>query len=116
MTTDPLHALITTAATLLLEFGLHFIPWPALLCKRELPRPIAYTIGVVGLNIPLTVYALLAATALPVWLVWANCAAGGLGVIAGYGIDKWLSYRNRAELVDAVEDMRHASYDHRERV
>lgn len=112
---NPLHVAILLIVCFLAQFGSHYLPWAQLFSKRKLPRLVAYAIGVTTLNVTLQVYALLTGQALPMWLIWCNTGAGGLGVGTGYLVDWALSKRNKAEIAEMLEDQRHASYDNPER-
>jgi len=75
----------------LIEAVLHWFPW-RIFVRRDLPRPIAYMAGVLGIEGPLT------------WLLWAwgdlqamaalwiVTGAAGLMVLMAYGLD-WLGVK-----------------------
>jgi hypothetical protein len=73
-----------------IEIALHDFRWREVLLGRELPRPVAYALGVLGMMGPFTAWLLQKGeteTALVLWLVIA--AAGG-SVLVCYAID-WVT-------------------------
>ena len=85
------------------QLAAHYFPWKRLM-HRELPRPLAYIIGVA---IMITPYA--------VWLgmtgAYSNLVgllvvvfSSGLAVLLAYLLDAWLSTRAQAEIEKAEAD------------
>jgi MFS family permease len=104
---------IAACLTMLILLVQHWFPWRKLI-RRELPRLAAYSMGVLGLIIPLTglflfwqylawelsIYwewgmGIMAAIA-----VWAVVLAGGVAVMLAYWIDHSLEQRERAVLAE----------------
>ncbi len=95
----------------LIELMLHWTPW-RLFLQQDLPRPVAYMLGVLGLIGPLT------------WLfrenpqaqqaLWVVTISGGLAVLFGYGVDRLgieLARRKEAEereaaLIEQIKNLR----------
>lgn len=82
----------------LVELVLHWFPW-RLALRRDLSRVAAYVLGVLGLFSPLSILLLLWAygdlncspgEALQRALIalWSSVFAGGLAVLAAYGLDR----------------------------
>jgi len=72
------------------EFGLHYFPWRILLRGRELPRLMAYTLGLLGMMGPLSAW-LWAQDELEVLkTLWAVIVSAGMMVFALYGLDHYL--------------------------
>lgn len=75
---------------MLIEALMHYLPWRQLLKGRDLPRPAAYILGVLGLMVPFTVWLIrndLFGVAISLWRV---IVAGGLVVMALYGLDHYI--------------------------
>lgn len=72
------------------EFGLHYFPWRVLLRGRELPRLVAYTLGLLGMMGPLTVWLFLHSEMEVLLAVWSVIVSAGLTVFALYGLDHYL--------------------------
>jgi len=84
----------------------HYFPW-RLALGRDLPRPGAYVLGVLAMAIPLSGLYVAWGFEPPAWqlahlaALWAVVGAGGLTVLAAYGLD-WTIRRVRlaAELAE----------------
>ena len=76
-------ALVMTA-----ELGLHYFPWRMLLKGRDLPRVAAYVLGVCGLMIPFSAWLWRRGEIGVIQTLWLVIAAGGLTVMALYGLDR----------------------------
>ena len=72
------------------EFGLHYFPWKMLLRGRELPRLMAYTLGLLGMMGPLTAWLWDRGEADVIQALWAVIVSAGLMVFALYGLDHYL--------------------------
>ena len=80
-----------------LEFGLHYFPW-RLLIRRKLPRLAAYTLGLLGMMGPYTVWLMDRGEVEMVQTLWMVIIAAGGTVFALYGLDRYLdNERVRAE-------------------
>lgn len=85
------------ALVMLSEGLLHYFPWKKLLKGRELPRVAAYTLGVLGLMIPFTAWLYQCNELETITVLWMVISAGGLIVMALYGLDRYieLEWRDR---------------------
>jgi hypothetical protein len=96
-------AAITTVA-------LHYFPWRAVR-GRELSRPEAYTLGVLAMMIPLTVY-FLSMGRLSGWqavvTMWVTAVGAGIGTIGTYALDSALDSKQRAA---EAEERERRAYD-----
>jgi len=70
-----------------IEAFLHYFRWREILSGRELPRPIAYILGVLGLIIPFSIWGWEQGNQQAVITLWIFVFAGGLSVLGCYGID-----------------------------
>ena len=80
---------------MLAEFGLHYFPWRILLRGRKLPRLAAYTLGLLGMMVPLTEWLWRTGEAEVIKALWAVIVAAGLMVFALYGVDHYLDLSMR---------------------
>jgi hypothetical protein len=74
----------------LTEGLLHYIPWRKALRGKELPRLVAYTLGLLGMMVPLTVWLLERNDMEIVQALWAVVMSAGVTVFALYGLDHYL--------------------------
>jgi hypothetical protein len=72
------------------EFGLHYFPWRVLLRGRELPRLVAYTLGLLGMMGPLTAWLWAQGEMEIIQTLWAVIVSAGVTVFALYGLDHYL--------------------------
>jgi hypothetical protein len=72
------------------EFGLHYFPWRVLLRGRELPRLVAYTLGLLGMMGPLTAWLWAQGEMEIIQTLWAVIVSAGVMVFALYGFDHYL--------------------------
>jgi hypothetical protein len=81
------------------EAALHYFRWRETLQGRELPRLLAYALGVLGLMLPFTWWLVLnqAGKEEIIRVLWVVIVAGGLSVLLCYGLD-WI--------VDMLWDLR----------
>lgn len=70
-----------------IEMFLHYFPWRLILRGRELPRLVAYGLGVLGLMGPFTAWLLERGDVEVVITLWIVLPAGGLAVGALYLFD-----------------------------
>lgn len=75
------------AIAMLAEGFLHYFPWRQFLKGRDLPRPIAYALGVIGLMLPFTIWLYEHGEIDTIVRLWMVIVAGGIAVLALYGID-----------------------------
>lgn len=78
------------------EFGLHYFPWRMLLGK-ELPRLAAYTLGMLGMMVPLSVWLMDRGEIEIIQMLWIVIVSAGLTVFALYGLDHYLELLRRDE-------------------
>lgn len=86
---------------MLAESLLHYFPWRTLLKGKKLPRVVAYTLGMLALMGPLTAWLWEHGERHVIEAMWAVIFAGGLTVLALYGLDRYLKLELRD--VEAVE-------------
>ncbi len=80
----------------LAELALHWLPWHLLL-GRELPRPAAYTLGTLGIALPLTGLFVTWKLGEAVMALWAVVIGAGLAVVGAYLFDAWLHARQASK-------------------
>ena len=87
--------LLTLLTVWLLLWTEHWFPW-RLMLRKDLPRLVAYILGVLALHVPLTgLYIYWASSGVDVGehahlvALWVVTVGGGLAVLSAYGID-WL--------------------------
>lgn len=97
---------------------MHWFPWELML-RRELPRLVAYTLGMLAITVPISVVHvvwMMVPEWKPVWpgaeiaALWIVVVAGGLAVLIAYGVD-WILKRiaiapELAELLNLREGRR----------
>lgn len=81
---------------MLAESLLHYFPWRTLLKGKKLPRVVAYTLGMLALMAPLSAWLWERGDREVIEAMWIVIFAGGLTVLALYGLDRYL----RLELRD----------------
>jgi hypothetical protein len=72
------------------ELGLHYIPWKLMLRGRELPRIAAYTLGMLGMMVPLSAWLCKHNEVDVVGVLWAVIFTAGITVLTLYGFDHYL--------------------------
>lgn len=81
----------------ILEGLLHYIPWRKWLGK-DLPRLIAYVLGVLGMMVPLSLWLMDHGEIEIMQTIWIVIVSAGLTVFALYGLDRHLELeRNDAD-------------------
>jgi hypothetical protein len=75
---------------MLSEAFLHYFPYKLLLRGKELPRVVAYILGVLGLMGPFTAWLWYQADFEIIQTLWIAIGSGGLIVMALYGLDHYL--------------------------
>ncbi len=78
-------AVVVIAA--LAEGFLHYFPWRLALGGRQLPRPAAYVLGVLGFAAPYAVWLWERGEVEALWALVAALAAAGGVVVGLYGVD-----------------------------
>ena len=81
---------LLVAFVMITELGLHYFPWRMLLKGRKLPRLAAYTLGLLGMMVPLSVWLWLSGEHEVIKALWLVIGASGLMVFALYGLDHYL--------------------------
>lgn len=72
-----------------IEGFLHYFRWKHLLQGQDLPRPVAYILGVLGLMVPFTAWLHEQGEHHVVVVLWGVIVAGGVAVLLCYLID-WI--------------------------
>lgn len=72
------------------ELGLHYFPWRMLLRGKKLPRLAAYTLGLLGMMVPLTVWLWQIGELEVIKALWMVIVAAGMTVFSLYGLDHYL--------------------------
>ncbi len=104
-----LDIVLTIVVAILLLLVEHYWPWRKI-TGRDLPRPVAYVLGVAAMIVPLTGLLLRWHYDIPKWMgqpnssmavmmiiaMWGVVCGSGLAVIGTYVLDSWLEYRSRA--------------------
>ncbi len=93
----------------LVELGLHYFPW-RMLIGRELPRLAAYTLGLLGMMVPFSVWLTDHHEAEIVHTLWVVIISAGMTVFALYGLDHYLDVWNRAREAEERESMHRKSH------
>lgn len=83
------------AVVMVAELGLHYFPWRMFLRGKELPRLVAYVLGVLGLMVPFSAWLWQRGEVDVIKVLWMVIGAGGLTVMALYGLDRWLDLEMR---------------------
>jgi hypothetical protein len=85
------------ALVMLSEAFLHYFPWKLLLRGKDLPRLAAYSLGLLGMMVPLSVWLWLRHEIELLHVLWMVTVGAGLTVFALYGLDRYieLEWRNR---------------------
>lgn len=73
------------AYIVLAEWLLHYVPWREFLGGRDLPRPIAYMLGVCGFAVPLSLWLYEQGLTRMIFLLWLAIVSAGLAVLSAYG-------------------------------
>jgi hypothetical protein len=75
---------------LMAEFGMHYFPWRILLRGRELPRLVAYVLGLLGMMGPFTAWLWDRDEIAIMQTLWIVIISAGFMVFALYGFDHYL--------------------------
>ena len=78
----------------LAEWCLHYFPWKKLI-GIELPRLAAYTLGMLGIMVPFTIYLSDRGEMELLQTLWIAIAAAGLVVFGLYGFDHYIELYKR---------------------
>jgi hypothetical protein len=89
------------------ELGLHYFPWRMLLRGRKLPRLAAYTLGLLGMMGPLTVWLWQIGEFEVIKALWMVIVAAGMTVFALYGLDHYLELIMK-DIESTEREQRHA--------
>lgn len=82
---------ILVVLTMGAELGLHYFPWRLLLKGKDLPRVVAYILGICGLMIPFSLWLWTDGKTEIIAALWLFIIAGGLTVLGLYGLDRLLN-------------------------
>ena len=93
---------VVIVMVMMAEFGLHYFPWKMLLRGKELPRLAAYTLGLLGMMGPLTVWLWDRNEVEVIQTLWAVTVSAGITVFALYGLDHYLDLIMRD--IEATEE------------
>lgn len=89
----------------ILEGLLHYIPWRKWL-GQDLPRLVAYVLGMLGMMVPLSLWLMDHGHIEIMQTVWMVVASAGMTVFALYGLDRYLDLeRNDADSKDIQTTM-----------
>lgn len=92
----------------LAEALLHYIPWRDFLGGNDLPRPVAYALGVCGFAVPLSMWLYEQGLVEIVAALWRAIFTAGIAVLACYGADAvkalWWSDRRKNDHIKVMED------------
>lgn len=92
----------------LAEGLLHYIPWREFLGGHDLPRPIAYALGVCGFAIPLSFWLAEHGYMRLITILWMSIITAGVAVLSAYGADSVKGlYWGKREADERVEAMSH---------
>ena len=95
------------AYIVLAEWLLHYIPWREFLGGRELPRPIAYMLGVCGFAVPLSLWLYEQGLTRMIFILWLAIVSAGLAVLSAYGADSVKAlYWGKREASEELEQRR----------
>lgn len=86
---------ILVALTMAAELGLHYFPWRLMFRGRDLPRVVAYMLGVCGLMVPFSLWIWMDGQGEIIPVLWLFIVAGGLTVLGLYGLDHLLDLEMR---------------------
>lgn len=91
-----------------IQFGLHYFPW-RLLIRRKLPRLAAYTLGLLGIMGPFTVWLMDRGEVEIVQVLWMVIVAAGGTVFAIYGLDRYLELEKRSAESEQIQQVMNMS-------
>lgn len=92
------------AIVVAVEFGLHYFPWRMLL-GRKLPRLGAYTLGMLGMMVPLSAWLMDRSEIEIMQTLWIVVISAGVTVFALYGLDHYLELWRRDEEAGQLEQV-----------
>ena len=75
------------ALVILSEAFMHYFPWRLVLRGRELPRLVAYVLGVLGLMVPFTIWLIELGEWDIIQALWLVLVSGGSSVLILYALD-----------------------------
>jgi len=101
------YALVVIAFTI--EAFLHYFPW-RLVFKKELPRIIAYTLGVLGILLPFSAWLYEQGYTQVLFTLWITTVSAGASVCLWYLVD-WL-----LERINTASEAHHREIEARTRL
>jgi hypothetical protein len=81
----------------------HFFPGPDPGREWGFPRIVAYTVGVLGISLPVTVYLLENGMAWGALALWTSILSAGVSTVACYAADNWRAMRQ--SLRETLEEL-----------
>lgn len=87
-----------------IQIGLHYFPWRMAL-RRKLPRLAAYTLGLLGMMVPFSVWLIDRGQLEIVQTLWSVVVSAGMTVFAVYGFDHYLDVSRRSEEAEQREQL-----------
>lgn len=78
----------------LVELGLHYFPW-RMLIRRKLPRLAAYTLGLLGIMVPFSLWLMDRGEIEIMQTMWIVVVSAGFTVFALYGFDRHLDLERK---------------------
>lgn len=100
MTTESLQTVIAVLITVLLLAVEHYWPWRAIL-KHNLHQVTAYVLGLLAINLPITVLFLIWQSWSELIALWAATIFGGAAVMLLYTLDSHIETHARMELSES---------------
>lgn len=88
----------------LVEFGLHYFPW-RMLIRRKLPRLAAYTLGLLGIMVPFSLWLMDRNEIEILQTMWIVIITAGFTVFALYGLDRYFDLERRDVEAGQIEVM-----------
>lgn len=99
--------LVLVAFVVVVEALLHYVPWRLIMKgkREELPRVVAYTLGVLGMMVPFTVWLWDRGDIETIHAMWQVIGAAGVAVLFLYWLDDYLDLNMKD--IESTERERH---------
>ncbi len=88
----------------LVELGLHYFPW-RMLIRRKLPRLAAYTLGLLGIMVPFSLWLMDRDEIEILQTMWIVIISAGFTVFALYGLDRYFDLERKDVEAGQIEVM-----------
>lgn len=88
----------------LVELGMHYFPW-RMLIRRKLPRLAAYTLGLLGIMVPFSLWLMDRNEIEILQTMWIVVISAGITVFALYGLDRYFDLERRDAEAGQMEVM-----------